>query len=99
MNRPRNPYADWAKFASEASALYLESVSVFWLRSWQLMGGGKIAEREARLMVAEKIAANIEAASRLPYTLPLSSAAAASAALKPYRKRVKANHRRLSRKN
>ncbi len=101
MSRSGNPFADWALFTSQASALYMESVSVICMRSIKLMGGGSSANREARQMVSEKIDAHIEAAFGLPLTMPLTmpfnGAAAASAALMPYRKRVRANHRRLSR--
>lgn len=97
MSRSGNPFADWALFTSQASALYMESVSVICMRSIKLMGGGKAADREAQQMVSEKIEANMEAAFGLPLTMPFGGAAAASAALMPYRKRVRANHRRLSR--
>jgi hypothetical protein len=97
MSRSGNPFAEWAQFTSQASALYMESVSVICMRSMKLMGGGSSANREARQMVSEKIDANIEAAFGLPLTMPFGGAAAASAALMPYRKRVRANHRRLSR--
>jgi len=97
MSRSGNPFADWALFTSQASALYMESLSVICMRSIKLMGGGSTANREAQQMVSEKIEANMEAAFGLPLTMPFGGAAAASAALMPYRKRVRANHRRLSR--
>lgn len=97
MSRSGNPFADWALFTSQASALYMESVSVICMRSIKLMGGGSPANREAQQMVSEKIEANMEAAFGLPLNMPFGGAAAASAALMPYRKRVRANHRRLSR--
>lgn len=98
MSRSGNPFADWALFTSQASALYMESVSVICMRSIELMGGGRSANWEAQQMVTEKIEANIEAAFGLPLTMRFNGAAAASAALMPYRKRVRANHRRLSRR-
>lgn len=93
-----NPYADWARFMSEAGDLYMESASVIRLRTLALMGGGQSAQKEAQQMVAEKIEAHMEAAQGMPLTPPRNAAAAASAALLPYSKRVRANHRRLSRK-
>lgn len=89
-------YSDWARFMSEAGTLYMESASVISLRTLKLMGGGKSAHVEAQQMVSEKVEANMEAAFAMPMTITGNGAADASAALKPYRKRVRANHARLS---
>lgn len=96
MNHLGNFYADWARFSMQAGALYMESASVIWLRTIKLMGGGRPAQREAHQMVSEKMEATMEAALSLPLTIPRNGAAAASAALAPYSRRVRANHRRLS---
>ncbi len=79
----------------QAGSLYMESAAVIRLRTLAMMTGGAAATDEAQTMVSEKIEATIEAAFDIP-NLPLNPAAAASAALKPYRKRVRANHKRLS---
>ena len=88
-------YAEWARFMGQAGQLYVESATVINLRMLAMMTGGPTATREAQRMVSEKIEANIEAAFDIPH-LPRNPAAAASAALLPYRKRVRANHKRLS---
>ena len=90
-------YAEWARFMGQAGSLYMESAAVIQMRTLAMMTGGAAATREAEKMVSEKIAANIEAATRLPLTATMTPAAAASAALVPYRKRVRANRKRLSR--
>lgn len=79
----------------QAGDLYMESAAVIRLRTLAMMTGDATASAEAHTMVSEKIEATIEAAFDIP-KLPLNPAAAASAALKPYRKRVRANHKRLS---
>ena len=70
--------------------LAVESQQVIWLRSIKLAAGGPQAQREARLMMSEKIAAAIREGGRL------MMGASADSVVKRYRKRVKANVRRLS---
>ena len=70
--------------------LAVESQQVIWLRSIKLAAGGPQAQREARLMMIEKIAAAIREGGRL------MMGASADSVVKRYRKRVKANVRRLS---
>ena len=70
--------------------LAAESQQVIWLRSLKLAAGGSKAQKEARLMIAEKMAAASQEGGRL------IMGASANSVVKGYRKRVKANVRRLS---
>lgn len=70
--------------------LAAESQQVIWLRSMKLAAGGAKAEREARLMMTEKMAAGSQE------WLRLLMGASTHSVVKGYRRRVKANARRLS---
>ena len=74
----------------DLTMLAAESQRVIWLRSMKLASGGAKAEREARLMVSEKMAAASHEGLRL------FMGASADSIVKSYRRRVKANARRLS---
>jgi hypothetical protein len=58
-------FSTWMKFSIDAARLGYEVQTVLALRMLRLARGGKLAEREARRMVAEKGAAFAEAASTL----------------------------------
>jgi len=77
--------------------LGLEAQTVVALRLMKLAAGGRAAEREAQRMVAEKIDAAAVANAHLAAGL-LSGAPAAGQrkALAHYRRKVRANRRRLS---
>ena len=89
----------WLSFGLKAWQVGLEAQSVIALRMLRLAAGGARAETEASRMVTEKILAAGEA--------QMSAATAAmrghkkhvvaGKALNAYRKRVRANRRRLSR--
>jgi hypothetical protein len=70
--------------------LAAESQRVMWLRSMKFAAGGAKAEREARLMMTEKMAAGSQE------WLRLFMGASADSVVRGYRRRVKANARRLS---
>jgi hypothetical protein len=70
--------------------LAAESQRVIWLRSMKLAAGGAKAEREARLMMTEKMAAGSQE------WLRMFMGASTDSVVKSYRRRVKANARRLS---
>ncbi len=91
-----NPFFEWTRLFAQANDLYLTSASVIRMRTLVLMGGGGKAHREAHTMVTEKIDATIEAAMRIPMATPMGLTTTARTALQPYRRRVAANHRRLS---
>ena len=71
--------------------LATESQQVICLRTIKLARGGKRAHKEARLMVAEKVAATLQESGRL------LMGARPSSVVKRVRKKVRANARRLSR--
>jgi hypothetical protein len=71
--------------------LALESNRVIGLRLAKLMRGGKGARREAERMVSEKIRAAAKAGASL------MAGASSDEIVRQYRKRVKANAKRLSR--
>jgi len=81
----------------DAMALGAEATSVIGLRSWKLATAGPKANAEAELMVREKIEAAV-ALQTLAMTGALGFTAPGIAAktLAHYRRRVRANRRRLS---
>ena len=71
--------------------LTVESQQVIWLRSMKLAAGGTKAEKEARLMVSEKmLMASLEGGRML-------MGATSANVVKRYRSKVRANVKRLSR--
>ena len=70
--------------------LAVESNRVIGLRTMKLMRGGKRAQREAELMVHEKIDAALDATARL------LAGASGDAIVRRYRRRVAANAKRLT---
>jgi hypothetical protein len=76
----------WIKLAQ----LSVEAQQVIWLRTMKLAAGGPKADREAKLMVQEKIhIAQKEA-------LKLMMGGSPDAMVGNYRRKVKANRKRLS---
>lgn len=75
----------------ETMMLGFEAQQVIWLRTFRLAHGGKLGEREARRMVAEKVTAGTQAAASI------AAGAGAERVMRGYRKKVRANRRRLSR--
>jgi hypothetical protein len=70
--------------------LAIEANQVIGLRTMKLMRGGKRAQREAELMVREKIDAALDATARL------MAGASGDAIVRRYRRRVAANAKRLT---
>lgn len=93
MPRKHNP---WAKVGWDAALLGVESATVIGLRMAKLANGGASADREARLMVAEKVQAAV-AVQALAWSgaLGLTAPRVASKTLAHYRRKVRANRRRL----
>ncbi|MEI9406877.1 hypothetical protein [Mesorhizobium argentiipisi] len=79
-----NPWVD-------LSLSILEAQQVIWLRGMRVASGGKAAEREAKLMISEKI----EAAGRA--TVMLAMGASADKLASYYGGKIRANRKRLSR--
>ncbi len=94
---PATPTEMW-QLGSDAFRLWADASSVVMLRSVRMMQGGAIAEKEARLMVDEKLRAN----AMLGFAMwPLLASGAGAevlvkAAIGHYQKPVGANRRRLS---
>ncbi len=87
---------NWPQIALDSWIFAGEVSAVIWLRSVKLLMGGKQAEEEARLMVEEKVSANL---AFLPVMLQggiMQSPERISArALAHYHRPVLANRRRL----
>lgn len=79
------------KLWNDMFMLGIEAQQVVWLRAMKIADGGKAAEREARMMVSEKVAAASSAG------LSLATGKSVGSVVKGYRRKVKANRRRLSR--
>nr|WP_249163551.1 hypothetical protein [Bradyrhizobium diazoefficiens] len=73
--------------------LAFEANGVIALRMMKLMRGGRIARREAELMISEKIRAASEASASL------MAGASGDEIIRQYRRRVAANAKRLGRLN
>ena len=83
-------FGQWMKVALDTSMLALESQQVIGLRLLKLTLGGAAASREANRMVAEKVIAFGEAAAKV------ATGGTTRSVVKGYRKKVRANRRRLT---
>lgn len=94
---PKARSASWMNAGFDAWTLGWEAATVIGLRSAKIAMGGKEAQREAELMVAEKIAATFELQmAMMTGALGGNPAAATRKTLAHYRRKVRANARRLS---
>lgn len=80
----------WMKLAADTSLLAIEAQAVIWARLMQI-AHGKGSASETVLMVAEKVNAFAEAA------VTVATGGTAHKVVRGYRRRVKANVRRLRR--
>lgn len=88
----------WFKLSIEAFWLGAESSQVVALRMMKLAGGGAGAAAEAQRMVAEKVSAAMAAQTELALgVISGSPHAGPTKAMALYRRRVRANRRRLTR--
>ena len=88
----------WFKLAYETAWLGFDAQRVIALRFMRLATGGAAGRAEAQRMMSEKAAALVEAQIAAAGALAVgTSAAAARKVLAVYKKRVRANKRRLSR--
>jgi hypothetical protein len=75
-----------------------EAATVVGLRTLKIASGGAAAEREARRMISEKVeAAQALQMMALTGALGVTAPGAVDKTLKHYRRKVRANRRRLSR--
>ena len=100
---PDEPRADltrrhpWTRLAVGAWSLGFEASAVIGLRTMKLASGGPNASCEARRMVEEKLQAGLVLQQRaLAGGLGFSAVGAAAKTLAHYRRKVRANRRRLS---
>jgi hypothetical protein len=90
----RNP---WSRVGFSAWTLGLEASSVIALRMLKIASGGDAAEAEVRRMIDEKIEAGLSLQTlALTGGLGLTPHRAAIKALAHYRRKVRANSRRLT---
>jgi hypothetical protein len=93
MARTRNP---WLRLGFNAWSLGVEASSVIGLRTLKIAAGGAAADAESRRMVDEKVRAGLELQSlALTGGLGLTPQGAAARTLAHYRRKVRANQRRL----
>ncbi|HSZ50180.1 MAG TPA: hypothetical protein VK801_01295 [Caulobacteraceae bacterium] len=93
MARRRNP---WMGIGMSAWTLGMEASSVIALRSLKIAAGGAPATAEAKRMVDEKVGAAVSLqALAMSGGLGLTPASATSKTLAHYRRKVRANRRRL----
>lgn len=88
----------WIRFASQMATLSWEAQQVIALRMFRIAQGGRRGHKEISTMTAEKVKALIEAQCALARVAPRSSHHAAKTILGVYRKRVRKNKGRLSRR-
>ena len=95
MPRSRNP---WFRLSYDAWALGAEAATVMTLRSMKIAAGGAAAEAEAHRMVSEKVeAAQTLGVMALTGALGFTAPGVVEKSIKHYRRKVKANRRRISR--
>ena len=83
-------FTNWMKFSVDIAMANWDAQRVIALRLNKLAKGGPAAKREARRMIAEKVAASAEAG------LAIASGASPQSIVRRYRTIVRANERRLS---
>ena len=92
----RNP---WLSVSMDAWALTLEASTVIGLRALTLAAGGPAAAAETDRMVREKVEAGLALqAKALSGGLGTTAPTVAASTISHYRRTVRANRRRLSRK-
>ncbi|AWB21591.1 hypothetical protein DA075_12240 [Methylobacterium currus] len=84
-------YDSWLRLGFDTVRLGLEAQTVVALRLAKLSLGGAAAQAEAQRMVTEKLEAAAEAA------MTLATGGTAERVVRDYRRKVRANARRLSR--
>jgi hypothetical protein len=91
MLKPAVMEKNMLKFWYDMSMLGFEAQQVIWLRTMKIAMGGKAGQREAVRMVSEKLVAAQHAGANLAMGKSVNSVVSG------YRKKVRANRRRLSR--
>ena len=87
--------AQWTRLWFDTSFLMADAAAVMMMRSLRMMAGGRIASREARRSIGEKVEAGFELAGALASGKVRTPEAAARKAVTVMGKRVRANRKRL----
>jgi len=97
MRRSKTGFGNWAAMAMHSTMLAIESQQVIALRLTKLAMGEPDSQREAELMVTEKVNAMMDS-GQMMFKAALGGHAdmGAEKILKHYRTTVRANRRRLS---
>lgn len=97
MRRSADPFTAWARLGMDMWMLGAESSSVIALRGLKLAAGGAAASDEAHRMVAEKVTAATTMAQQMMLgQLGTTMPGVAANAVASYRRKVRANRRRLA---
>ena len=95
----RSPYNPWLGVSLNAWALGVEASTVIGLRMMKMAAGGAAAELEAGRMVGEKVEAAVALQMRaMTVGLGPTAHGAAGKSIAHYRRKVRANRRRLSKR-
>ena len=87
----------WMKLTMATWSLGMEAASVIGLRTLKMAAGGQAAQTEAALMINEKIASTLDLQIRaMTGGLGITPHRAASKTVAHFRRKVRANRRRLS---
>ncbi|MES2988390.1 MAG: hypothetical protein V4808_10835 [Pseudomonadota bacterium] len=90
------PYGSWASTGMDAWMLGMEASAVMGLRMAKIAAGGAGANEEASRMLSEKVQAAIELqAALITGRLGTTPLATTQKTLRHYRRKVKANRKRL----
>jgi hypothetical protein len=91
-------FGPWLKLGMDMWMLGAESSSVIALRTMKLAAGGTAANAEAERMVSEKVAASMALCQQAMFgQLGTTMPGMGTKAVAGYRRKVRANRRRLSR--
>lgn len=92
----RSPSRRWMQLGLDAWSLGVEASSVIGLRTLKIAAGGQDGEAESRRMVDEKVRAGLEWQGLwMSGALGLTPAGMTGKTLSHYRRKVRANRRRL----
>jgi hypothetical protein len=97
MTKSSFGFGDWASMAMQSTMLAIESQQVIALRLTKMAMGGADSQREAELMVSEKVQAMVDS-GQMMFKAALGGHAdmGADKVIKHYRSTVQANRKRLS---
>ncbi len=98
MKRSTFGYSNWAAMAMQSTMLAIESQQVIALRMAKMAFGAPDAQREAELMVSEKVQAMVDSGQMMMKAALVGQPdMGAGKVLNRYRTTVRANRKRLSR--